>query len=143
MTMHETLTGYLDQRAGEDGDSVWLRDRAGDEFTEWTWGQSRRQIAAMAARLEQDFGKGVNMAILSRNRAHWFFADYAIITSGNVTIPMFTTLPGPTAKYVLEFSDTKVLFLATGVVSRGGTLERTPGKIKPNNSCWCGWQGKS
>jgi len=109
--MHATFSGYLDQWATQNPDEIWLRDRHGDEFTEWSWLQARTEIHAMAARLEQDFGSGVNMAILSRNRAHWFLADYAIIASGNVTIPIFTTLPGPTAEYVLDFSDTKVLFL--------------------------------
>jgi long-chain acyl-CoA synthetase len=109
--MHATFGEYLDQWAGENPDDVWLRDRQGDVFTEWTWQQARNEIHAAAARLEEEFGNGRSMAILSRNRAHWFLADYAIIASGNVTIPVFTTLPGPTAEYVLDFSETKVLFV--------------------------------
>jgi long-chain acyl-CoA synthetase len=109
---HDTFAGYLDQWARETPDTVWLRDRRGDDFTEWTWSEAHAEIAAMAACLEERFGSsGVGMAILSRNRAHWFMADFAIIASGNMTIPVFTTLPGPTAEYVFDFSETKVLFL--------------------------------
>lgn len=111
MPHHSTFSGYLDQWADEQADTIWLRDRKGDDFNEWSWANARNEIAAMAACLEDRFGSGVSMAILSRNRAHWFLADFAIIESGNIAIPVFTTLPGPTAKYVLDFSDTKVLFL--------------------------------
>ncbi len=111
MVAHDTFAGYLDQWASEAPDTVWLRDRSGDEFTQWTWSEAHAEINALAARLEEQFGSGNAMAILSRNRAHWFMADYAIIASGNTTIPVFTTLPGPTAEYVLDFSQTKVLFL--------------------------------
>jgi len=109
--MHSTLMGYLDQWASEAPDEIWLRDRAGDVFTEWSWKQAREETYAAAAWLEEHYPRGTAMAILSRNRAHWFLADYAIIASGNVTIPIFTTLPRGTAEYVLEFSETKVLFL--------------------------------
>ena len=109
--MHATFNEYLNHWAGENADEVWLRDRKGEDFSEWSWLQAKAEIDAMAARLEQDVGHGTNMAILSRNCAHWFLADYAIIASGNVTIPIFTTLPGPTAEYVLDFSETKVLFV--------------------------------
>ena len=108
---HSTLMTYLDQWATETPDKSWLRDRSGDVFTEWTWQQAREEIYAAAAWLEQHYPDGTRIAILSRNRAHWVMADYAIIAGGNVTIPMFTTLPGGTAQYVLEFSGTQVLFL--------------------------------
>jgi long-chain acyl-CoA synthetase len=34
-----------------------------------------------------------------------------IIHSGNVTVPLFTTHAQATAEYILEFTDTRVLFL--------------------------------
>ena len=51
------------------------------------------------------------MALLSRNRAHWIMADMAVIHSGNVTVPLFTTHATATAEYILDFTETKVLFL--------------------------------
>ena len=102
---------HLDRWAAETPDRVWLRDRKGDDVGEWTWARARDEIHAVAAALEGRYGSGVGMAILSRNRAHWVLADQAIIASGNVAIPIFTTLPAATARYVLEFSGTRVLFL--------------------------------
>jgi len=108
---HSTLKGYLDQWAEDTPTKVWLRDLSGDDVTEWTWKKAHEEIQAAAAWLEQNYPQGTRMAILSRNRAHWILADYAIIAAGNVTIPIFTTLPRNTAEYVLDFSETKVLFV--------------------------------
>ena len=106
-----TLIDYLDQWLIINPDKVWLRDRHGDNYSDWSWQQARNEINAVAAWLEKHYPVGTGMTILSRNCAHWVMADYAVIAAGNVVIPMFTTLPQNTAEYILEFSETKLLFL--------------------------------
>ena len=110
--MYDTLTQYLDHWATECPDDIWLRDRQGDEITEWTWSEVREQAQAIGAWQEQTLpGPATNIGILSRNCAHWFMADLGSIYAGNVIIPMFTTLPQETAQYVMEFTDMQVLFV--------------------------------
>jgi long-chain acyl-CoA synthetase len=110
--MLNTLIDYLDQWADEYPDEVWLKDRHGDDVTDWTWSQVRETVRAIAAWEEAALdGPGINIGILSRNRAHWFMADLGTISAGNVVIPMFTTLPQDTAEYVMDFTDMKVLFV--------------------------------
>lgn len=108
----KTLYEYVQANTSRHPDKVWLRERLGDTFTEWTWQQAYEQTSAVSAWLEQKYGsQKTNIALLSRNRAHWFFADLAIIGSGNVTVPLFTTLNADNAKYILEFAEIGVLFL--------------------------------
>ena len=108
----KTLYEYVRGNTSQHPDKVWLRERLGDTFTEWTWQQAYEQISAVAAWLEQRYGSAkTNIALLSRNRAHWFFADLAIIGSGNVTVPLFTTLNENNARYILEFAKVRVLIL--------------------------------
>ena len=133
--MPSTYSETLDQWVEHQPDAIWLRDRAGDAYTEWSWSQARDEIGAVASWLEERFGRGVKMALLSRNRAHWMLADLAIITSGNVAIPIFTTVPKASAQYVLDFSGTEVLFLGEAanadavleVLPRGATVVCLPG----------------
>ncbi len=107
-----TLTAYVDALTDQHPDRVWLRDRRDDDYDDWTWARARDEAYAAAAWLERRFGAdGNNVVILSRNRAHWMLADVAIIASGNVTIPMFTTLAAPTAQYILEFTDAKAMIV--------------------------------
>ncbi len=107
----KTLGSFLRQHAGRHPDRLWLRERHHDEFTDWTWQESREQIDAVAAWLERKYGSGTNIALLSKNRPHWFMADLAIITSGNVSVPLFTTLSEKHSQYILEFAEVKVLIL--------------------------------
>jgi long-chain acyl-CoA synthetase len=134
--MYDTLTEYLDHWANECPDDIWLRDRHGDEFTDWSWRQARENAHALAVWQEENLGEpGQKIGILSRNCAHWIMTDLATIAAGNVTIPMFTTLPGETAEYVMDFTDMRVLFVGqtenweqvSAVLPEGITLVTLPG----------------
>ena len=98
-----TLTANLERLKKQCPDRIWLRDRKGDEYTEWSWSDAYAEVNAAAAWLEGRYGASqANIALLSRNRAHWMLADLAIIASGNVTIPLFTTLATSTASYTFS-----------------------------------------
>lgn len=107
-----TIFDYLDRWVRECPERVWLRERRGDELAAWSWRDARDELDAVAAWLETEHGDaGHRCALLSRNRAHWMLADTAIIASGNVTVPIFTTQSLETTRYVLDFSDARVLFV--------------------------------
>jgi long-chain acyl-CoA synthetase len=107
----DTLPDLIALRAEQNPDKIWLRDLGEDGSQDYTWGQAHQQISAVGAMLEQRFGHGEAMVVLSRNRAHWVLADLAIIASGNVTASMFTTLPAPTAEYIFQLTEAKVIFV--------------------------------
>jgi long-chain acyl-CoA synthetase len=106
-----TIPACLAARADENPDKIWLRNRQGDTFTEWTWSQARDEINAAATWLEDEFAPQTKCAILARNSAHWVLSDFASIGSGNIVVPLFTTLRPDTTQYILEFAEVDVLFL--------------------------------
>jgi long-chain acyl-CoA synthetase len=108
---NRVIPDFLTQWANQAPDRVWLRDRQGDHFDEWTWLEAKEEIDAVANWLEREFPAQTKIAILSRNRAHWILADLAGIGAGHVIVPLFTTLPRSTAQYILEFSEVDLLFL--------------------------------
>ena len=108
---HNTLPGLLTHWASERPDTVWMRDLKEEGSDDYTWAEASTQINAVAAMLESRFGQGEKMVVLSRNCAHWVMADMAIITSGNVQVSMFTTLPGNTAEYIFNLTETKVVLI--------------------------------
>ncbi len=112
----ETLLDYIDHWHETAPDVTWLRERRGDQFVEWSWRAAQEELYAIATWIEARYGRvhgteSANIALLSRNRAHWMLADLAIIASGNVTVPLFTTLAQDTARYILEFANTRLLIL--------------------------------
>jgi len=106
-----TISQLVAHWAAECPEKIWLRDLKSEGSDEYSWAESYQQIAAVAAMLESRFGQTEKMVVLSNNRAHWVLADLAIISSGNVTVSMFTTLPGTIAEYVLQLTETKVIFV--------------------------------
>ena len=108
---HDTLLAYLDQWAEEKSDEIWLRDFKGEASDDYSWRESRRQIHGVASALEQRFDKDTKILLLSKNRAHWFFADLAIMASGNVSVGLFTTLNADVAQYIAEFTESKAIFV--------------------------------
>ncbi len=110
-----TISEYLDHHADQHSDRIWLRDRKGDEFTTWTWQQAREEAHAVGAWMEKHFGSaqhdehGTVMGVLSKNRAHWMLADMAMVCSGNVSAPLFTTMLADTAHYILDFTKARAI----------------------------------
>ena len=153
---HSTLPALVGHWAETCPDKVWMRDLREEGSEDYTWADANAQRNAIAAMLEDRFGSGERMVVLSRNRPHWFMADLAIIASGNVTVAMFTTLPAATADYIMDFTDTKVMFVGetanwaavSGVLPDDITLITLPGvDIEQPHLKWedllAEWQGKS
>ena len=110
--MLSTYTDYLNQWNSQYPNQVWLRERNGDADTDWSWHQAHTEINAIACWLESRFETtGHRIGLLSRNRAHWYFADLGACAAGHVVVPMFTTASSETADYVMNFTEMKVLFV--------------------------------
>lgn len=110
--MLNTFTEYLDKWNQQCPDRMWLRERSGDEISDWSWAEAHQEINAVGTWMEQNLqGRGHCVGLLSRNRPHWYFADFGTSASGNVVVPLFTTLPGETADYVMSFTEMKILFV--------------------------------
>ncbi len=94
-------------------EKVYLTQPFPDGTTEdITWKQAADQVSRMAAHLASlDIPEHCNIAILGKNSAHWILCDLAIWAAGHVSVPLYPTLNGDTAAYILEHSEAKLLFL--------------------------------
>lgn len=54
---------------------------------------------------------GDRVALIGKNSAHWLIYDYAVSLAGAVSVPIYPTIDGPTARAVLEHSESKVVVL--------------------------------
>lgn len=85
---------------------------AGGKVLEITWGDAANQVLRMAAHLRSlDLPPKSSIALLGRNSAHWILADLAIWFAGHITVPLYPTLNGDTANYILEHSSSRLLML--------------------------------
>jgi len=58
-------------------------------------------------------GAGDRCAILSENRWEWAVADFAMMTAGIVSVPLYPTLTSEQLHYMLEHSEARVVIVST------------------------------
>jgi long-chain acyl-CoA synthetase len=92
-------------------DQVYLRQSTGSDWLEYTWKDVADRVSRIAAYLaDQAFPPGSSVAIWSTNSADWFVADLAIMLSGHVTVPINPAQDIETAAYIMDHSDSKLVF---------------------------------
>ncbi|MEM7138688.1 MAG: AMP-binding protein [Myxococcota bacterium] len=91
----------------------WLvQPFGGGKVETYTWAQALDEARRMAAHLQSlDLEPGSQIAMISKNCAHFVMADLAIWMAGHVSVALYPTLTAETIAYVLEHSDSKLLFV--------------------------------
>ena len=94
-------------------DRIYLtQPLGGGAVANYTWAQVLDQARRMAAHLRsRGLGNGDRIAILSKNCAHFFMAELAIWMAGGTTVAIYPTELAGTVRYVLEHSDSRLLFV--------------------------------
>ncbi len=112
MSIYSSPLEMLYKWEQETPDKVFLRQPINDKWHEWTWKQTGEEVRKMAAALKgMNLPAGSNIALISKNCAHWIFSDLAIMMSGHVSVPMYPNLNAETIKLILEHSEAKVCFV--------------------------------
>jgi long-chain acyl-CoA synthetase len=82
------------------------------QVVDYTWAQIMDQVRRMAAHLKSlNLPPRSQIALLGKNSAHWIMADWAIWMAGHVTVPLYPTLAADTVRYILEHSESRLLFV--------------------------------
>ena len=109
----QLILDYIYDHAEAQPQRILLTQPVGaGKVVDYTWGEVIDQAKRMAAYLQsQGFGAGSHIAILSKNCAHFFITELAIWMAGGTTVAIFPTEGADTVRYVLEHSDSKLLFV--------------------------------
>ncbi|MEY2115686.1 MULTISPECIES: AMP-binding protein [Rhodanobacter] len=94
-------------------DAIYLTQPFPDgSVVDYSWAEVGLQARCMAAYLRSlRLPAGSSIAILGKNSAHWIIADLAIMMAGHVSVPMYPTLGAETARYILDHSEARLLFV--------------------------------
>lgn len=89
-----------------------MRQPVSGEWKTWTYQQAADEIRRIAAGiLATGIPEKSNVAILSKNCAHWVMADLAIMICGHVSVPLYATLSAPAIRQILEHSESKLVII--------------------------------
>jgi long-subunit acyl-CoA synthetase (AMP-forming) len=110
---HATLLDRFAHWVRTQPDAIYLTQPvASGEVVDYRWREVDDQVRRMAAHLRSlGLPPRSNIALLGKNSAHWLMADLAIWLAGHVSVPLYPTLNADTARYILEHSEAKLLFV--------------------------------
>ena len=92
---------------------LWMTQPIGNgEVETYTWSQGMDQARRMAAHLKSlNLEPGSHIGLISKNCAHFVFTDLAIWMAGHVSVALYPTLNADTIEYILDHSESKLLFV--------------------------------
>jgi long-chain acyl-CoA synthetase len=111
--MKRSILDAIQDQAENTPDRLHLtQPLGGDRVATYTFAQVLDEARRMAAHLDSlGLEPKSNIALVSKNCAHWIIADVAIWLAGHVSVPLYPTLAATTVQAILEHSGSKLLFV--------------------------------
>jgi long-chain acyl-CoA synthetase len=96
-----------------------LRFKRGETWHDISSAEFRRAVEELSMGLRAlGLERGERAGILSENRPEWAFADFAALAAAAVDVPIYATLTPTQILYILNDSETKMLFVSTPAQAR-------------------------
>nr|WP_086937378.1 AMP-binding protein [Thaumasiovibrio occultus] len=115
---------HLLQRVAEKPDAIYLKQIVNREFRTFTFAEVKQQALQLITFLrEQGCQPGDRVALIAKNCAEWFIADFAMMMGGYVSVPIFPTAGSDTIEYCLTHSESKLLIV--GKLDNADALNQT------------------
>ncbi|MEQ8904104.1 AMP-binding protein [Ekhidna sp.] len=91
---------------------TFLRQPINRSFIEYSREEVYQQACNVAAALQaQGLKKGDHVALLSKNCAHWFMTDLAMMLGGFVSVPLYPSLDAKSINEILLHSECKAIIV--------------------------------
>ena len=95
----------------ETPDKVFLRQPSALVWREYTWADVADQVRRIASFLiSKNYPQGSRIGIWSSNSKDWPIVDLAIMMAGHVSVPIYPGQDAGSAHYVLDHSESRLLF---------------------------------
>lgn len=107
-----TILHRLLERKKLSGPHISMRFKDGGQWRHYTWDQVCEMIdAASAAFRSLGVEKEDRVALISETRPEWAIADYAIMSLGAVTVPIYPNNSQEDVQFILNDSESKILLI--------------------------------
>lgn len=125
---HDSIVNSVSTHAADSPDHVIFRRLVDGEWTDVTCAEAAGQIRAVALGLiAEGIQPGDRVAVLSATRYEWPIIDFAILSVGAVTVPIYETSSAEQVRFVLDNSAAKIVFAETDAHAK--TVEQLRGQL--------------
>ena len=91
----------------------------------FTWGDTKKNIFKLSKAIRENIHEGDRCLLVSENRPEWFICDLAIMLSGGITVPAYTTYTKDDYKYLIDDCEPSLI-----IVSNNEMLKKLNSTIK-------------
>ncbi|OBB28805.1 long-chain fatty acid--CoA ligase [Mycolicibacterium peregrinum] len=125
---HDSIVASVSAHAAESPDHVIFRRLVDGAWTDVTCAEAAEQIRSVALGLiAEGIQAGDRVAIISATRYEWPIIDFAILSVGAVTVPIYETSSAEQVRFVLDNSAAKIIFAETD--AHAETVEQLHGQL--------------
>ena len=90
------------QAEKQNKESIFLQWLNPSNKKKYTWEETQNNIFKLSKIIKENINEGDRCLLVSENRPEWFISDMAIMLSGGITVPAYTTYTEDDYKYLIE-----------------------------------------
>jgi len=103
---------FFFQEEKQDNKSVFLQWLNPNNKITFTWKETKLNIFKLSKIIRENIKEGDRCLLVSENRPEWFVSDLAIMLSGGITVPAYTTYTEGDYKYLIEDCEPTIVIVS-------------------------------
>jgi len=109
----DSISEMLENKASTMPNDIAFKFRQGkDEIKSKTYSEVYQEVRKASSYVSNNYGSGKHIAIIGENSYEWMIAFFAIVTSGNIAVPIDKELPADEVKWLINKADCEVAFIS-------------------------------
>ncbi len=103
---------FFYQADKQDKKSIFLQWLNPNNKKTYTWEETKLNIFKLSKIIKENIKEGDRCLLVSENRPEWFISDLAIMLSGGITVPAYTTYTEEDYKYLIEDCEPTIVIVS-------------------------------
>ena len=103
---------FSHQAEKQNKESIFLQWLNPNNKKSYTWEETQKNILKLSKIIKENIKEGDRCLLVSENRPEWFVSDMAIMLSGGITVPAYTTYTEDDYKYLIEDCEPSLIIVS-------------------------------
>ena len=103
---------FFYQAEKQDSKSIFLQWLNPNNNKTFTWEETKLNIFKISKIIKENIKEGDRCLLVSENRPEWFVSDLAIMLSGGITVPAYTTYTEDDYKYLIDDCEPTIVIVS-------------------------------